>query len=376
VPPSAWFCCWRSKTARLGGGLGFASAGWKQGQGMTRKDALHKGQTLALAALGAALFIGVGLPLPMLLGPLVICLVAALAGARLQGMGQLGVFFRTFLGVAVGSSITPEVVARLPEIGLSLAFIPLFVLAVGLVGYPILRYGFGFNHPTAYYAAMPGGLQDMLVFGEEAGGDVRALGLIHATRVLVILTLAPIVLTLFWQLDLTAPPGVAARNIAPLQIVLMVLAALAGWKGAERVGLFGASILGPLILTAILSLSGVITQRPPSEIIWASQFFIGIAVGVKYAGVTARELRVDVSAGLVFSAAVALVAGVFVYGIGYSGIAPKLEAFLSFLPGGQAEMTIVAIIAGADLSFVVTHHILRIFVVILFAPVVSRLFDR
>lgn len=337
---------------------------------------LQRGYTLGLAALGAAGFFWLGLPLPMLLGPMAICLVAALAGAQLKGMGQVGIFFRTFLGVAVGSTITPDVVSRLPEIGTSLLFVPLFVFAIGVIGYPILRYGFKFNHPTAYYASMPGGLQDMLVFGEEAGGDVRALGLIHATRVLVLLTIAPIILTLFWQLDLTQPPGALAKEMDPMQIALMVAAGFLGWKGAEKVGLFGASILGPLILTAGLSLAGIITHRPPAEIIWAAQFFIGIAVGVKYAGITARELKVDVAAGLVFSAAVALVAAAFIYGIGRSGIAPQLEVFLAYLPGGQAEMTVVAIIAGADLSFVVTHHILRIFVVILFAPVINRLLNK
>ncbi|MBL1435055.1 MAG: AbrB family transcriptional regulator [Rhodobacteraceae bacterium] len=343
---------------------------------MNRKVIKNQGITLLLAAIGAGVFVWLSLPMPMLLGPMAICLVAALSGAKLKGMGQVGMFFRTFLGVAVGSTITPDVITRLPEIGTSLMFVPLFVLAIGGIGYPLLRYGFGFNHPTAYFAAMPGGLQDMLIFGEEAGGDVRALGLIHATRVLVILTIAPIVLSLVWQLDLTQPPGVPARLMDPWQIVLMVVAGVVGWKGAEKIGLFGASILGPLILTAMLSLSGIITHRPPAEIIWAAQFFIGIAVGVKYVGITARELRVDVTAGLVFSAAVAGVAGAFIYGIGRSGIAPQLEAFLSFLPGGQAEMTVVAIIAGADLSFVVTHHILRIFVVILFAPVVNRLLNR
>ncbi len=343
---------------------------------MVLTRAKYRVLTLGLAAIGAAAFSALSLPLPMLLGPMAICLVAALAGARLKGMGQVGIFFRTFLGVAVGSTITPDVVARLPEIGLSLAFIPLFVLAIGAIGYPILRYGFGFNHPTAYYASMPGGLQDMLVFGEEAGGDVRALGLIHATRVLVLLTIAPIVLTMLWSLDLTLPPGTPARGMDPVQIGLMIAAGFIGWKVAERVGLFGASILGPMILTAGLSLSGIITQRPPAEIIWSAQFFIGIAVGVKYAGITARELKKDVAAGLAFSVAVAGVAGTFIYGIGHSGIAPPLEAFLAYLPGGQAEMTVVAIIAGADLSFVVTHHILRIFVVILFAPVVNRLLNR
>ena len=52
----------------------------------------------------------------------------------------------------------------------------------------------GFDFATSYYSAMPGGLQDMLLFGEEAGGDVRALSLIHATRVMVIVAALPIIL--------------------------------------------------------------------------------------------------------------------------------------------------------------------------------------
>ncbi len=46
----------------------------------------------------------------------------------------------------------------------------------------------GFDRVTAWYAAMPGGLQDMVIFGEEAGGDPRALSLIHATRVLIVMS--------------------------------------------------------------------------------------------------------------------------------------------------------------------------------------------
>jgi uncharacterized membrane protein AbrB (regulator of aidB expression) len=58
------------------------------------------------------------------------------------------------------------------------------------------------------------------------------------------------------------------------------------------------------------------------------------------------------------------------------GLAPSAEAFLSFAPGGQAEMAILAIVAGADVAFVVTHHIVRIVLVILGAPLISRLQNR
>lgn len=332
--------------------------------------------TLALAAAGGALFLVLGMPLPLLLGPMLFCLVAALGGAPLADVGTLGILMRTILGVAVGASITPEVLAGLPEMAVSLLFVPLFILVIALIGYPLLRRAFGFDHATAWYGAMPGGLQDMLVFGEEAGGDIRALSLIHATRVLVIVTVAPMIMTTYWSVDLSQPPGEPMGSVAPHELVLMAACGLFGWKLAERVNLLGASILGPLILTAILSLAGLIQHRPPSEMIQAAQYFIGIAVGSKYVGITLRELRLHVTAGLVYSLALAAISLAFIEVIVQLGLAPGLDAFLAFLPGGQAEMIVIAIIAGADLAYVVSHHLLRIVLVIVLAPIVARVVRR
>jgi membrane AbrB-like protein len=129
-------------------------------------------------------------------------------------------------------------------------------------------------------------------------------------------------------------------------------------------------------LTIIFSLTGLIDQRPPAELIWAAQFFIGIAVGVKYVGVTLHELRRDVLAGLVYSLGLAIISAMFFFAISGLGLAPNLEIFLSFLPGGQGEMVVIAIIAGADLTYVVSHHLLRLVLVILIGPIVARLFLR
>ena len=53
------------------------------------------------------------------------------------------------------------------------------------------------------------------------------------------------------------------------------------------------------------------------------------------------------------------------------GLASPIEGFLSFAPGGQAEMTVLAIVAGADLGFIVVHHLVRLTLVILGAPLVA-----
>lgn len=332
--------------------------------------------TFFIAGAGSLVFLVLGLPLPFLLGPMFACLLAALMGARLKGAGQFGFFMRTFLGVAVGASITPELIHHVPDIALSLMFVPLFIASIAALGFPLLRYVFKFDPVTAWYAAMPGGLQDMLIFGEEAGGDPRALSLIHATRVVVLVSIAPVLIAVVYGFDLSGPPGAPITSLPFTQVVIMALAGLVGWKLAERLGLFGASILGPMILTAILSLTGVVQSRPPAEIIQAAQFFIGIAVGVKYVGITRLEVRSNIFAGLVYSAVMAFVSLVFFEIIVTLGLASSLDALMAFLPGGQAEMVVIAIIAGADLAYVVTHHVLRIVTVVLLAPIVMRVFLR
>lgn len=328
--------------------------------------------TFACAGAGVAAFHALGLPLPFLFGPLFACLLAALAGMPLVGMGQLGTAMRTILGVAIGASLTPEVAERVPTMLASIALMPVYILCIAVIGVPFFRKVYGFDMATAWYAAMPGGLQDMVLFGKEAGADVRALSLIHATRVAVIVTVVPLILTRGFGVTLDAPVGAPAADLPAAELVLMVAAALVGWKGGERIGLFGASIIGPMILTAALSLSGFLHVRPPAEAILAAQFFIGVTIGVGYVGVTLHELRRDVAAGVIFVLMLAALAALFTEIVVLFGLAPAVDGFLAFAPGGQADMTIFALIVGADIGYVIVHHLTRVFLVVTGAPIAAR----
>lgn len=330
--------------------------------------------TYVLAACGVALFMMLRLPLPWLLGPIFACLAGAIFGLPMRSKKPVNELMRTILGVAVGATFTPALLFLMIGYWPTLLLIPVMILMIGLVGVPYFHRVWGYDFPTSYYATMPGGLQDMLVFGEEAGGNVRAMSLIHATRVLVIVVALPLLLKLVWDADLSTPPGDPAATVAPAQLLLMVFCAVIGWQIAKRVGMFGASILGPLILAAILALAGALTHRPPVEAIWLAQFYIGMSVGVKYAGITMQEVRRDLIAGLGFCLILIVLTVIFTETIYVFDLAPPLETLLAFAPGGQAELTILALIVGADMSFVIAHHVLRIFVVILGAPLFARIF--
>ena len=329
-------------------------------------------KTFVLACAGTAVFWALGLPLPFLFGPMAACLLAAFAGQDLKGFGSVSVAARSILGVAVGASVTPELIRALPHLAASVAVIPAYVAVIGLIGIPFFRRVHGYDRATAYYAAMPGGLQDMVLFGIEAGGDARALSLTHATRVLIVVTLAPILLTLLFGVTLDAPIGMPAAEIAPWDLAMMALAAVAGWVAAARAGLFGAAILGPLIAAAALSLAGLLESRPPAEAILLAQFLIGTGLGVHYVGITLGEFRRIVVAAVSFVALVSALAAILAFALPRIAGLGEVEAFLAFAPGGQAEMTILAIVAGADLGAVIVHHLVRIVLVITCAPLAAR----
>ena len=328
--------------------------------------------THGIGLVGAVFFLWLELPLPWLFGPLFSCLIAAVFGVKLITAKIINDGMRTILGVAAGATVTVSFIIGLPDLWETLIFIPLIVFVSGLVGVWYFQKLCGYDFPTAYYASMPGGLQDMLIFGEEAGGNTRAMSLIHATRILVIVILLPLILTSVWHVTLNQAPGKPVHNFDIDQLLILGFCAIAGWKVAAFFNMFGATILGPLLLTAFASITEVLQTRPPAEAIWAAQYFIALGIGVKYVGITLEEIRKDILAGLGFCIFLLALTFVVVWLIIFCELAPAVDAVLSLTPGGQAELVVMALIVGADMGFVVAHHLVRIFIVILGAPVLAK----
>lgn len=337
---------------------------------------LIKLRTLAISLVGVFLLLLVNAPLPFLFGPMLACLLTAFTKLPLKGIGPISNSARSILGVAVGASITPLVIEQLPIISVSLAIIPLLVILMAVIGVPFFIKFAGYDRKTAYYAAMPGGLQDMVIFGAEAGGDIRALSLTHATRLFLIVVLAPLMISSSSEISLQQTFGIPAADLALTEIFWMVAAAIGGWKIAEKLGLFGASILGPMIAATILSLTDILHQRPPHEAIIFAQFFIGMGIGIHYTGITLKEVRTYIIWGAAYVVILGSIAFIIAYVLSRIGVTDFVSGFLAFAPGGQAEMAVLAIVVGADLGFVVLHHLFRMIIVLTGAPLAFRLFNK
>jgi membrane AbrB-like protein len=329
-------------------------------------------QTLSVALLCGIVLFAVDAPLPFLFGSLGGCLIGAFIGMDLYGFPLLSKISRAILGVAIGTSLSWSLITEIPNYSQTLILIPIYVIVIGALGIFYFHKLMKYDRATAFYSAMPGGLQDMLVFGIEAGANPRSLSLIHATRVVTLVVAAPLILVYGFDQTLNRPLGLPAISLPISELLIMLFVGIAGWQVCERIGMFGATVLGPLLFSAPLALTGILEHRPPEEAILISQFFIGLGIGVYYRGITANEFRKDILAGLGFVFILTVVALLTIWIATRISDLPAAEIFLAFWPAGQAELAVLSLAAGANLGVIVLHHILRIVIVIIGAPILGN----
>lgn len=328
---------------------------------------------LALGTLGGLVFYILNLPLPWMLGALFATMVASVAGAPVLGPTRLRPAIVAIIGVLLGSRFTPGVVEQAGEALVTLAILVVYLGAVTLVVVPFYRFVGRQDWTTAYFAGMPGGLSEMIEMGEARGANVPAIVLAHSLRIVVTIALMAFLFRVVLDHDVGGSVAAAGPPIGVLDAILLAASALLGAILGIKLRLPAPTFLGPLILSAAAHLSGLTESAPPSLLVIAAQVVLGTILGCRFLGIAPVMLW---KAGLlslgstVLTLALAVVAGLAMR----AGAGVDLEqALLALAPGGLTEMGLMALAIQADVAFVALHHVVRILIVIVLAPVFSRL---
>jgi hypothetical protein len=319
-----------------------------------------------------------GLPLAWMIGAMSATTAAAALGLPIAMPIGFRHFMVAVLGVMLGSGFSPEMLDRIGEWALSLAALALYAAAAGGAGLFYFRRICGYDAVTAYFSAMPGGLSEMILVGTEMGGDARIISLTHAARVMLVVLALPFAFQMMIGYDPAARPlaGLPLADVSGADLAVLTACGALGYTLARVLRLPAAAVVGPMILSALVHILGWTSAKPPFELVAAAQVVVGTAIGCRFAGVTARLLlrtaaaaaggtAVLLSATLAFAFALAQVTGL-----------PVVALTLAFSPGGLAEMSLIAIAIGADAAFVATHHVVRIFMIVVFAPLAFKLMRR
>jgi membrane AbrB-like protein len=218
----------------------------------------------------------------------------------------------------------------------------------------------------------------MILVGTAMGGDARVISFLHASRVLFVVLALPFAFQFFlgYEPGKRPAPGVPMTELGLIDLGVLALCAVVGATLARLIRLPAWQLVGPMLLSAAVHLAGWTNASLPTELIQLSQLVIGTAIGCRFAGTPLRFIaRAMVWAAMltVILVGVTLVCAAAVH---YATGLPTPHLVLAYAPGGLAEMSLVALALAFDPSFVATHHIVRIFLVVVLAPLVFRLLQR
>ena len=301
--------------------------------------------------------------------------VASLGGARLHVPGPMRSIMVAIIGVLLGAGFTPEVLEKAREWPLTIACLLLHLgLLVGILFFYFHRI-VGLDAPTAYFSATPGGLSEMVITGAAMGADDRTIALVHAARVLLVVLAIP-----FWYRFMTGVtttpssmgPSIGAIGLADVSV--LAACAVAGVVAGRLLRLPAYRLSGPLLASAVVHATGLSASAPPWEVVAVAQVVVGSAIGARFSSVPVRRV-LGVMAAAVVSTVVMLAATIaFALVLAPATGIDWRSIVLAYAPGGLAEMSLIALSLGIETAFVATHHVIRIGLIVVGAPLVFARF--
>ncbi len=343
---------------------------------MTLTPLTRGAATLLVGAAGGLTFFFLNLPLPWVLGSLA---ASALLTQISNFQPRLPQSWRSYamvaIGTMLGSGFTPDVLARSGTWGISLVAMSLLSIAFCLVAYGVFRRWGHMDRNTALFAAMPGGLSIVSMLAENYKAEVNRVALCHTARLVALLVSAPIVVQMISGIDLADANRAAYAHrevIDPLNHGLLALAAVASWLVAGRLKFPSGMLLLPLLISAALHATDIVTAHVPLALSTLAQIVIGSSVGTRFASYTLVQFMRD--GWLAAVVGVVLAIGSLVAAMLLAPVAGGNSSafFLAYLPGGAPELGVVALALMIDPAMVAAHHVLRVLLILISLPVLAK----
>ncbi len=330
--------------------------------------------TLAAASLGGAIFAFFGLPAAWLAGSLVAVSGLALIGVPVHVPDLLRRIIFVALGITLGAAVTPETVNGIRTWPITLAMLALSLPATMAAVMLYLRYVSGWNFRETLYASAPGALSAVLAMAAEAKVDVRQVAFAQTVRVFFLIAALPGLLLAAGLSPSTGvvPPASGAEFGSLNDILIMTVAGIASALIADRLGVPGGLMIGPMIVNALLHGSGYVQAAVPQIVLVISFVVLGAFTGARFLGTTASMIR-----RLLFDSIGAFVVALVVcvlFALAAAWLAGEDigKTIVAFAPGGLEAMTILAFLIGLDPAFVGAHHLARFVLIAMLLPFAAR----
>jgi len=301
---------------------------------------------LIVASLGmAVLLMSVHAPAALLLGPLLAAMAIASSGAQLRLPLSPFVFAQGMVGSMIAKMVPISIVGDVLSHWVLFTVGVLSVVAVStLLGWIMTRMQV-LPGTTALWGTSPGAASVMTLMAEAYGADPRLVAIMQYLRVLM---------------------------VAWLPLAETVALAIVGPIIAQRLNIPVGAFLVPLVIGGVLTHFGLMQIEQPIWLLTACYTMVGWNIGLRFT----RPLLVHAAKALprilvCIFIMIGLCGGVAVMLVVVAKVDP-LTAYLATSPGGADSVAIIAASSNVDVSFVMAMQAVRLIVVLILAPVLTK----
>jgi len=324
---------------------------------------------LVIGALGGFICWLAGIPAPWLAGSMIAGVIAVFGGAPLGMPNWLKALSFIFLGLQTGTTVSWDTVDRAARWPLSIAFLAVTVVAVtwACVWYYVRRRNW--DGPTALFASLPGALSLVLLLASSTNADMRRVTIAQCIRLFFLVAVLP---SLILWISPSDPIHVQTQQLGSVtEIALVVAIASAAGFGLEWLRVPAGLMLGPMLASAALELSGLINGAAPMFILIPANVVLGIMIAARFTGFTFGEFLMALKDGFsCFLIALAIAMAGAGIASAIAGL-PFALTLLAFSPGGLDAMTIMAFALNLDPAYVGAHQMARYLGLALLMPAVT-----
>ncbi|WP_071393017.1 AbrB family transcriptional regulator [Bacillus tuaregi] len=328
-------------------------------------------KVLVLSLIGGYIFSLLHIPIPWMLGPIVVVMVAQfIYKGPLKWSGHLCDLGVVTVGTVIGVQFNTGLFGVMGSILFYMIMLNVILIG-GSIGIAYLTSKWAkIPMKAAVLSSIPGGLSQIVVFAEEE--KVNEIGVITYFQVIRLLLVVVVVPFIVAGQVMSKPPADAKITIS---LVLLIALAWGFSSLTQRIHLPVAFFITPIILLILLQLSTPIAMpQVPGIVMDVAQLLIGAHIGLMLKP-DMIKLPVRVLVGGIFSA-FALIALTFAssFLMSFAMSSTFATSFLSTAPGGLDQMVVLANAVKADVSLVSMFQTFRLLFIFVFIMPLLKIF--
>ena len=334
-----------------------------------KKSFLYTVFLLALGASAGWLASKTLMPLPWMIGSLLICAVWSINfGTKIIPENytfpqKFRNYFVAIIGVMIGLQVTTDLIIQISNYITSIFGLLIFSWCAHFLNYKILTKFGKYDRATAFFSSAPGGLMESIAMSEQYGGEIKIVTLQQFLRIILVIILVPIIISIWFGAPVGSAAGIAINENSTINLIdlfYIFFLIIVGLSLGSRFRIPAGHLFGPMLLTVFVTLGTDANIQLPNILILVAQVVIGTSLGARFFGIDKNILftAVRLSALSVFT--MLILAFFFVVLLQSLTELSAVTLFISFAPGGVTEMSLIALSIASSPALVSAHHIFRI----------------